>query len=88
MSKRDSSQAGLVAESHSKSSRTECAYALECDRSESGKIDERGQSDGISELIDMGLENIVGNIFTNLSVADVANAVTANPKWAEVVSGD
>ena len=34
----------------------------------------------------MNLTFIVEKIFFNLSEADVANAVAANPKWAAVVS--
>ena len=58
----------------------------ECERSESNVIEERNKFDVISRLIDLELGNIVEKILLHLSEADVAKAVTANPKYAQVVT--
>ena len=42
--------------------------------------------DIVSELmIDMQLENIAGDILSNLSDMDIANTVVANPKWSAIL---
>ena len=43
--------------------------------------------DIISELIDRQLEDIAGDIISNLSDMDMANAVAANPKWSAIATG-
>lgn len=48
--------------------------------------DDVSKLDILSLLIDMQLEKIVETIFSNLGEEDVANAVTANPKWSAIAA--